>query len=211
MFALAAAPARRPALVGFALAATAVALGCMGALADSTELLTVAAVIGLAAVAVHLVLMRQALASGMRKRLGLSFVLIKAAWALLVITLVIGIAALHGRAGPNGGTLFGFLLIGGWLLTFLFGVLQRILPFLASMHASRSAAGAPPSVSELAAAWPLKLHAGCHGAALAALTVAILLDSVWLAQAGGAAGLLGALAFAWFTADVMRRVPGAPA
>jgi hypothetical protein len=209
MFALAAAPPRRPALIGFALAAGGLALGSLGAIAASDAVLTVAAVIGLAAVAVHLALMRQALKSGMRKRLGLSFWLIKAAWALLAVTPCVGIAALYEWAGPNGPTLFGLMLIG-WLMTFLFGILQRILPFLASMHAPRSAAGAPPSVSELAAAWPLKLHAGCHGTALAVLTIAILLDSVWLARAGGVIGLAGAIAFAWFTVDVTRRISGAP-
>jgi hypothetical protein len=204
MFALSAAPARRPGFIGFALAVTAVMLGGIGALADTTLVLTAAALVGLVAVAVHLRLMQQVLASGMRRRLGLSFVLIRAAWALLAATPVIALAALHGFAGANGGTLFGLVLIGGWLLTFLFGVLQRILPFLASMHASRS--GAPPSMSELAAAWPLKLHAVCHGAALAALTMAILLDSAWLARGGGVIGLVGALSFAWFTAAVTRHV-----
>jgi hypothetical protein len=158
----------------------------------------------------HLVLMRQVLKSGMRKRLGLSFVLIKAAWAMLVLTLLVGIAALHGWAGPTGPTLFGLLLVGGWLLTFLFGILQRILPFLASMHATRSAAGAPLSVSELATAWPLRLHAACHGAALAGLAGAILVDTVWLARAAGLVGLVGATAFAWFTLDVLRHIAGVP-
>jgi len=125
---------------------------------------------------------------------------------MLPAALLVGIAALHGYAGPNGPTLFGFLLIGGWLLTFLLGVLQRILPFLASMHAVRSAGRAPPLLSELAASGPLKLHALCHGIALAVLAVSIALDAVWLARIGSAVGFAGATAFAWFTADVTRRL-----
>jgi hypothetical protein len=209
MFALAAAPPRRPAFAGFALALAALALGGIGALADRPAALAAAALVGLAAVGIHFWLMQQVLATGMRKRLGLSFVLIRAAWLMLGVTLLVGLAALSGWAGPNGATLFGFLLIGGWLLTFLLGVLQRILPFLASMHTPRPAGGAPPLLSELAAAWPLRLHAGCHGIALATLTVAIIIDAAWLARIGGAIGLVGAIAFAWFTADVMRRVAGA--
>jgi hypothetical protein len=168
----------------------------------------VAAIIGIAAAALHVWLMRRVLATGMRKRLGLSFVLIRAAWTMLPLTLLVGLAALHGYAGPNGPTLFGFLLINGWLLTFLLGVLQRILPFLASMHATRAAGGAPPLMSELAASAPLKLHAACHGVAFVLIALAIAADLGALMAIGAAIGLAGALAFAWFTADVTRRLLG---
>jgi hypothetical protein len=208
MYALSAAPAKRPATVGLVLAVAGVAVGAAGALAGSVILLTVAGLVGLGAVAVHLRLMHRVLATGMRKRLGLSFVLIRASWALLPISILVGLAALYGWAGPNGATLFGFLLIGGWLLTFLLGILQRILPFLASMHAARSASGAPSLVSELAAGWPLTVHAVCHGIALAMLTVAIVVDSTSLARAAAGIGLIGAVSFAWFTAEVMRRLVG---
>jgi hypothetical protein len=133
-------------------------------------------------------------------------VLIRASWLLLPTTLLVGFAALHGYAGVNGPTLFGFLLIGGWLLTFLLGVLQRILPFLASMHAGRPAGGGPPLTSELFAPGLLTLHAICHGLAIALLTIAIAVDVVWLARAGAAIGLIGATAFAWFTGRVVRRL-----
>jgi hypothetical protein len=206
MFALGAAPPAQPSFVALALACAAISLGAVGALASSTLLLMCAAVLGLAAAGLHIRLMHQVLARGMRKRLGLSFVLVRTAWGMLPAALLVGLAALWGYAGPNGATLFGFVLLWGWLLTFLLGVLQRILPFLASMHTVRSAGSAPPLLSDLAASSPLKLHALCHGLALAALTVAIALDVAWLARVGAAAGLVGALAFAWFSADVMRHV-----
>ncbi len=206
MFALAAAPTKRPAFIGFVLAAAAVALGGLGALVDSTWMLTSALLIGLCAAGLHLWLMHRVLATGMRKRLGLSFVLIRTAWVMLPMTLLVGLAALYGFAGPNGPTLFGFMLIGGWLLTFLLGILQRILPFLASMHAARSAGGAPPLMSELAGSGPLKVHAICHALALAVLGLAIAVDSAGLVRIGTAAGLVGSVAFAWFTGDVTRRL-----
>jgi hypothetical protein len=206
MFALAPAPPARPSFASFGLAVAAVALGAIGALMGESALLTTALVVGSGAAAAHLWLMRRLLAAGMRKRLGLSFVLVRAAWSMLAVTLAVGLAALHGLAGANGPTLFGFLLLFGWLLTFLLGILQRILPFLASMHAARTAGGGMPLMSELAAAIPLKLHALCHGAALALLAVAIALDMPWLARVGSGLGLLGALAFAWFSAGVIRHV-----
>lgn len=208
MFALAAAPGKAPSFAGLTLAIAAVALGTAGALAGSAIMMTVAGLVGIAAAIVHIVLMQHVLATGMRKRLGLSFVLVRLAWIMLPASVLVGIAALHGHAGANGPTLFAFLLLDGWLLTFLLGILQRILPFLASMHAARGATGAPPLLSELAASGPLKLHAACHGAALVLIAVGIAADAGLLVAVGAAAGLLGAFAFAWFTAAVMRRVVG---
>lgn len=202
MFALASAPPRRPSYAGFGAAAAAVVLGTLGALADSRSLLTIALFTGLAAAATHLWLMHRVLRTGMRKRLGLSFILVRAAWAMLPGTLLAGLAALYGLAGGNGGTLFGFLLLFGWLLTFLVAILQRIMPFLASMFADSGA----PIVSEFANARSLRLHAACHGFAVATLAIAILRDDATMARLGSAIGLVGAVAFAWFTADVIRRI-----
>jgi hypothetical protein len=206
MFALASAPEKRPSFASFAAASTALFLGTLGALIGSRNVLTAAALVGLAAAAVHLWLMYRVLKTGMRKRLGLSFVLVRAAWVMLPATLLVGLAALYGLAGKNGATLFGFLLLFGWLLTFLFAILQRIMPFLASMFVPTPASGGTAIVSELASAPSLKLHAVCHAAALAVLAVAIILDDAMAVRIGSAIGLLGAIAFAWFTADIIRRM-----
>jgi hypothetical protein len=206
MFALAAAPAKRPSFVSFAAAAAALILGTLGALIGNRDVLAAAALVGLAAAALHLWLMVRVLKTGMRKRLGLSFVLVRAAWVNLPATLLVGLAALYGFAGKNGATLFGFLLLFGWLLTFLFAILQRIMPFLASMFVPPPASGGTAIVSELAGAPSLKLHAVCHATALAVLAVAIILDDAMVARVGSAIGLVGAIAFAWFTADIIRRM-----
>jgi hypothetical protein len=206
MFALAPAPEKRPSFISFALSSVAVFLGTLGALAGSRNILTVAALTGLAGAASHLWLMHRVLKTGMRKRLGLSFILVRAAWIMLPATLLVGLAALYGFAGANGGTLFGFFLLFGWLLTFLVAILQRIMPFLASMFATPQASGGSAIVSELANARSLKLHAACHGLAFAVIVVAIVLDNATVARLGIAIGLIGALAFAWFTADVIRRI-----
>ena len=206
MFALASAPAKRPSIASFATASAALVLGTLGALIGSRALLTAATLVGLAAAAVHLWLMYRVLKTGMRKRLGLSFILVRAAWVMLPATLLVGLAALYGFAGKNGPTLFAFLLLFGWLLTFLFAILQRIMPFLASMFVPTPAHGGTAIVSELAGARSLKLHAVCHGLALTALAVAIVLDNAMVARVGSAIGLVGAMAFAWFTADIIRRL-----
>jgi hypothetical protein len=204
MFALAAAPAKTPSMATLVLAGIAMVAALVGALIGSTITLTIATMVGLAAAGLHLWLMSVVLKTGMRKRLGLSFVLIRGAWVMLPATLLVGLAALFGHAGPNGPTLFGLFLFVGWLLTFLLGILQRILPFLASMHISKGAT--PPLMSELAASKTLKLHAGCHALAFVLLALSIGTDTIALTRIGSAVGLLGAVGFAWFTLDVTRRV-----
>lgn len=206
MFALSATVRQSWSFAAFAFAITALLSGVAGALAADTRWLTAAALSGLVATAIHLMQMRQVLRTGMRKRLGLSFLLVRVSWIMLVLTLLVGLAALYGLAGPNGATLFGFLLLFGWLLTFLLGILQRIVPFLASMHTMRTKGQSPPPMSELSGSQSLKLHAGCHFAALAILSAAILADSALLLRAGTAVAILGAIAFAWFTLDVLYRV-----
>lgn len=206
MFSLAAAPAETSSFTAFGFATLAVATAAAGALIGSTMGLTVAAVLGLLAAALHVRLMQQALKAGMRKRLGLSFVLIRAAWVMLLATVTAGLAALHGLAGPNGPTLFAFLLFWGWLLTFLMGILQRILPFLASMHANRARGGPIPAMSEFSGAYSLHVHAACHGTALVLITLAIVSDQVWFMRTGCIVGLAGAIAFSWFAVDVIRRI-----
>jgi hypothetical protein len=206
MFALAAAPEKRMSIAGFGLATAGIVLGASGALAGGRLLLTTAALAGLGAAALHLWLMARVLASGMRKRLGLSFMLIRSAWLALPIALLVGLLALYGHAGRNGPTLFGFVVLAGWLLTFLMGILQRIVPFLASMHANRGEGGRPMLLSEIAAGWPLKLHAVCHVLAVTGIGVAVAADWAMLLRAASGIGLVGAVALAWFMADVMRHV-----
>jgi hypothetical protein len=206
MFAMASAPPKRPSFVSFAAALIALILGTLGALIGNREVVAAATLVGLLAAAMHLWLMYRVLKTGMRKRLGLSFVLVRVAWIILPATLVVGLAALYGFAGSNGVTLFGFMLLFGWLLTFLLAILQRIMPFLASMFVTPPARGGTAIVAELSGAPALKLHAICHALALFILAIAIVLDNGAVGRLGGAIGLVGALAFAWFTADVIRRM-----
>lgn len=205
MFALSHAPKPRQAWAGFALASVALVVGVGAALVDWPPALVAACVLALAAALLHVRLMLAVLAGGMRKRLGLSFVLVRISWAFLVLTPPVGLAAAQGWAGPRGPTLFGLVALGGWLMTFLFAILQRILPFLASMHTSRSS-GAPLLLSAIGSDRPLTVHAGCHVVAIAGLAAAIVLDNGTVAMLSAGVGLAGAVAFAVFVAGVLRTV-----
>lgn len=142
-----------------------------------------------------------------RKKLDTAFRLLPLSWILLPGGLATGLLALSGAlpdtlSGP-AELLAGWLLLPGWLLTVLTGLLQRILPFLASMHSSRLASP-PATVSSLG--WPriLQLHAVAHSAALALGAGALILGNALVMQAAAACGALGAACLILFAASVLR-------
>ena len=205
MFGLSNMPDRAEGLLAAIVAGIAIVIAIASVLAGSGDLVILAGVAGLIAAALYLRGMMQALSTRMKRRLGVSFLLIRVAWAMLPLSILAGVAAQFDLLGTRSGTFFGFLLFFGWLLTFLMGVLQRIMPFLASMHSAK-AGKQPPLVTELSSRGAMTLHAACHLAAIALVGAGILLDSGWTVRAGAIIGLVGALAFAWFGWQVVSRM-----
>ena len=190
MLAVAPPPPPRWSFVVLGAALAAIALATLGV---NTALL------GLGAAIAHVALMERSLRASLRP-LGPAFVLIRVSWACLLASL-----ALAALGFPGGATLFGLLLVPGWLLTFLLGVLQRIVPFLASVHASQSARGTP-LISAMTPARLLAAHRLLHLAAVALLLSGVFAHQAILVQAGAAAGLAAAALFAAFYAFVLVRV-----
>ncbi len=190
-----AASGRAVALVG----AAGLALLALGGLTGTTAFTAAAAVVGLAASAIHLRAMSGVLRRRMRRRLGTAFRLIRGAWVMLPLSLLLALALALGVDGFNLPAVFVTVAVFGWLLSLLFGVLQRIAPFLASVHATRP--GCPtPLVSRLAPERPLAVHAALHAAAVALLVAGNLADSEGIVRAGalcGAAGAVSLLVFAF--------------
>jgi hypothetical protein len=176
-----------------------------GLTAGDQRVVAVGGFIGILAGGFYVWLMRNALKSSMRKRLGDSFILIKASWGFLLLGLLIGFGVAVGLAIPNGAALFGYVVLVGWMLSFLMGILQRIIPFLASMHVEGKS-GRPPLLSELTPALPLKIHLICHFSAFALCSIGIILDLNIAVQIGALVGLAGAVAFACFVAIVIRKL-----
>lgn len=206
MFALSATPDARKALASCALAIVALGLAGAAAFGISPRALRIVAIAaGAMAVGLHLHLMNAALRTGMRRELGRSFKLVRVAWVFLAMSLIAGLAVALDAPIAGMSPLFGLILIGGWLLTFLLGILQRIVPFLASMHAGPGKGRAPTS-SRLTSQRPLAIHFYCHFTALAMLALALAVHSAWLARAAALTGLAGASAFAVFFVIVQQRM-----
>lgn len=196
MFTLAPVPDDRRVLASGACAIAALVLATLAAFGVVPELMRGAALaLGAVSVALHLWLMRRAGADGMRKPNGAWWTLARVAWGALVASLALAALELAALPLPGAPTLFGLVLVGGWLLGFLLAVLQRIVPFLASMHAGGRR---PPTPSALTAERPLALHLWAHLGALALLALAVLLDSAVLAAVAAVLGAAGALAYAVF-------------
>ncbi len=208
MFGLAPAPPTRAAMTSFALAVAGLGMGVAGALLGEAAVIVSGTAAGFGAVALHLRLMAAAMRARMRKRLGPSFLLVRIAWACLPLSLMLG-ALMALELWPwRAPALFGVVALLGWLLTFVFGMLQRIIPFLASMHAS-GPGRAPPLVSKLTAESPLAIHRYCHFAAVPALAAGVAGDWPIVIRVAGAIGAAGAAAFAWFFIGALVRMRAA--
>ena len=183
----------------------AIGLACFG-LVYTTKLVVYACfATGLAACIIYLWTMVEMLKSGMRKRLGIPFVLIRLSWALLPFSLLVGVLAFSGWMEGRAWTLFGFMLLAGWLLTFLLGILLKIAPFLASMH-SAVGDGRPARLSSLTPEMPQKALILCHPTALILVGAGVISGHILAIQVGALIGVGGALAMLGFVLDVIRRL-----
>lgn len=205
MFALSRSLPPRFGWVGLILSGLALSLATVGLLAELQTLQIIALVCATGAAAAYLWQMRIAFKNRMRKRLGPAFIVIRLSWVMLVLSLLTGLATMLNTPIPNGATLFGFLFLAGWLLTFLLGILQRIMPFLASMHVTTKD-GRAPLLSALTAQRPLDVHMICHSAALLLCAIGIISEIDLLISVGATIGLIGAIAFAVFAGFVIQKL-----
>ena len=204
MFALGDGPRPERGWASFALATAALVLAVVAALGGAPRVMGVAAAgTGLIAAVLHVQSMRDVVAHGLRRELGTGFRLVALAWGALIASLAIALVLAWEPPVPRLATLFGATLVGGWLLTFVLGILQRIVPFLAAMHAGRGSRR-PPTPSSLTDARSLAWHARLHVAALALLALAIVAGEGSMARLAALVGTAGALAYALSFAKAVR-------
>jgi hypothetical protein len=204
MFAIAEPPPDAPLAVAFRLAASALALAVAGELSGLPFITAAASLLGLGAAAAHIRAMMRTVAGRMRRRLGPEFVLIFVSWASLPLGLLIAGLLSLDLLPAQGAALLIVVVLYGWLLSLLTGVLQRVLPFLASMQVARLKAR-PLAPTKLVTETPLKVHLLGHLAGVAALIGGTLLAVPGLIATAGAIGAVGACAFAWFAVTVLLR------
>jgi hypothetical protein len=207
MFAMAEAPDARGIEISFWILLLALVLAVGSILTGTRWSLLAGLLAALAGSGLHLWLMVRALRTRMRRRLGPEFLLIGAGWVLMPVALFTGIANIIGIIPERGPMLLIFATGFGWLLTLLVGVLQRILPFLASMHTSR-VGGRVAAPAKLTHERALAVHRWCHATAIVGVGAGVAFDLPELIRFGGLSGVIGAGAFGWFAVAVLNRTRG---
>jgi len=191
----------------FGIAVIAIGTAAFGTYLGSMALAGGAAIVGIVGAVVHFRSMWRCLRGGMRKNLGVSMVMIVSGWGFLIVGLVLFVAFSGGWLEDRGLRLSMFFILFGWLLTFLLGVLQRILPFLGAMNAI-GAGIKPPRPSELAPEPLLRSHAALHFLAIVLFGLGMALEDALFVLTGAIAGVFSALVFAGFAARVWWMVHG---
>jgi hypothetical protein len=149
--------------------------------------------------------MRASMAAGMRHDLGHSFQLVRFGWGALGVSLVLALAFGFGWLADPRWLVAGALC---WLSSVLAGFLQRILPFLGSMHAAAGRRRGPTG-SSLSNAKLVRVHALCHMAAWCAVAMALATHSRAVGALAAVVGLAGSVAFALFYVQLVRRIQAA--
>lgn len=207
LFAVALVADQRSSMAPPVLAIAGLVLAVGGVALDAPPVIGAGIVAGLTAAGWHVRMMVDVLERRMRRRLSPEFVLIGASWALLPSSLLLAGVLLTDLLPSSAAALFGFVLLYGWLLTLLTGVLQRIVPMLASMHSGGP--GRPPvAPTRLTVGRPLSVHRWCHLAAVLIVGTGIATDRALVVRAGALVGAVGAAAFALFVLIVFQRLRG---
>jgi hypothetical protein len=202
MFALVGPQAERPATIVLGTAVVALIAAAAGAFVP-------AAVIGLGAACLHVQGMAGLMHRRNRRNLGTSFLLIRLSWVMLPVSLAVGLLLALDLLPSWGPALFALTVVGGWLLSLVLGMLQRILPFLAAIHAAR-AARRIPKVSELSTGPILGIQTSAHVVALVTVGTGMVLDIDWLIRVGALTGAAGAGAFIIYAIDLYLRIDNLP-
>jgi hypothetical protein len=204
MFALSPAPSERLGRLAAMANTLGLVLAVAGALADITMLLALGGLAGLCGMLALAWSLIESFRKRMRKRTGFFFLPIWTGIAMGPVAVLAGLAALFDLY-PNAGPLFIWIAVVGWLLTLLLGVLQRVMPFLASMH-SATALGRTPLLSQLMAEGWTKAHFALHILAVLAVGAGLATGDALTVRLGACLGALGAIAFAFYGIELFRRV-----
>lgn len=209
MFALAPAPLEKTGRLSIACNVTAITVVLVGINTYFIWVSLIGAALAITGVGLYLYGMIRVYRARMRKRLGMPFLLIRVAWIMLPVSIIWGVVGLAGywpKSGiETGHSLLAVLAIIGWLLTFLTGILQRIIPFLSSMHTSGSGA-VPMLVSSIADERLLTVNAIGHLCGLAIVSLGVILDRTMIIEIGAGFGFISASALLVYLLFVLRHM-----
>jgi len=153
--------------------------------------------LGLIAAGLHIFEMTSILKTRLRSRLGPEWLLIRFSWVMLPSSLVFSLISINIEGFEKAAQLAIFLGITGWLVSFILGVLQRIIPFLLSMQIARHT-GMPELPSKLSHERLLKIIGPLHISAVFLCSLGLFYDLSALLLIGGLMGSISGCLFITF-------------
>ncbi|WP_135079635.1 hypothetical protein [Terasakiella sp. SH-1] len=175
-----------------------------GLLTWSVGLYKIAPVLALLAACLHVYEMYHILKGRLRTRLGPEWHAIRFSWGMLPLSLVCATLSLWGIWPEKMAQFAVSLAVLGWLISFIIGILQRIVPFLLSMQIARKT-GMPELPEKLAHQQLVKFIAPCHFIAVACVALALLFDISHLFRLAGLFGLISGICFLSYLLIAIRR------
>ncbi len=163
-----------------------------------------AAVCGLIAAGLHVFEMSKVLKARLRSRLGPEWLVIRFGWGVLPLSLALLIISLLSDNSANTGQAAVFLAITGWLVSFVIGILQRIVPFLLSMQIARRT-GMPELPSKLCNEKLVSFVGPLHICAVLTSVIGIMADLSILLLLGGCIGVVSGVLFLSFFVNALKR------
>lgn len=186
-------------------------LAILGLLVALTSLLLwvggffkIAPFVALISVLIHVYEMFTILKGRIRTRLGPEWIAIRFSWVMLPLSLLLVIGAQWTDNKANITELSILIAVLGWLVSFIIGILQRIIPFLLSMQIARQT-GMPELPSKLASEKLTRLIGPLHITAVGITGVAVMIDNSLLLQFGSLIGLASGLSFLTFLIIAIKR------
>jgi len=186
-------------------------LAILGLLVALTSLLLwvggffkIAPIVALISALIHIYEMFTILKGRIRTRLGPEWTIIRFSWIMLPLSLLLVIGAQWTDNKANITELSILVAVLGWLVSFIIGILQRIVPFLLSMQIARQT-GMPELPSKLAAENLTRIIGPLHIAAVGVTGLAVIMDNAFLLQFGSLIGLASGLSFLTFLIIAIKR------
>jgi hypothetical protein len=163
-----------------------------------------ACALALVAALIHVFEMSTILKGRIRKRLGPEWLVIRFSWVMLPLSLILAEIAQNSENTLNVTQLSVLIAVLGWLVSFIIGILQRIIPFLLSMQIARQT-GMPELPTRLAEEKLLKIIGPLHIGAVFFCGFAVVTDIPLLLKLGSLTGMISGISLFIFLIIAIKR------
>ncbi len=201
MFSLATIQNQKIAYIGFFLNVIAIIMLLLDLIIIEDLMIWAAIAFGLSGCSFYLFSMYQILQQRMRRRLGFSFKMIYLCWFALPFSIISGALLKMGFIKP---VIFGVLVLLAWLFIFVIAILQKIAPFLTTMHLAENKNKKTPMQSEITSETSLMISNYGYIVAIVFMFIGLLFEQTILIKIACLAGLCAGTSLFYFIINIVR-------